>query len=161
MECEDIDECSDTCLMEHDNCVNKIGSFECTCVDGYQRTSPSEHCTDIDECVTGSSNQLCPNDYEMCQNVIGSFDCICILGFERDGGVCYDINECFWICQGELDSCNNVLGTFECSCINGYVRSDTTGECTDIDECGVGTFECQTQPNVFCVNFIGSYICGK
>ena len=102
MECEDIDECSDTCLMEHDKCVNKIGNFECTCVDGYQRSLPSEQCTDIDECATDSS--LCANNYEMCENVIGSFDCICMLGFERDGGVCYDINECIWTCKGELDS---------------------------------------------------------
>ena len=161
MECEDIDECGHTCLMKNEKCENKIGSFECTCVDGFQRTLPSEQCTDIDECATNSLDQFCANDYEICQNLIGSFDCLCSSGFERNGGLCYDIDECSSTCRGPLDSCSNVPGTYDCNCINGYVRSDTTSECADVDECDVGTFDCETQPNVFCVNFIGSYTCGK
>eukprot|EP00820_Chromera_velia_P025845 Cvel_10019.t1-p1 / transcript=Cvel_10019.t1 / gene=Cvel_10019 / organism=Chromera_velia_CCMP2878 / gene_product=Fibrillin-1, putative / transcript_product=Fibrillin-1, putative / location=Cvel_scaffold594:59498-77940(+) / protein_length=2898 / sequence_SO=supercontig / SO=protein_coding / is_pseudo=false len=70
----DDDECS---LNTHDCNQNatsndNIGSFECTCNDGW--TGDGLSCSDVDECSVPSHN--CDQD-ATCSNTIGSFICAC------------------------------------------------------------------------------------
>lgn len=63
-----------------------------------------------------------------------------------------DINECREIPDvcgaGE---CVNTLGSFHCRCEEGYsVKPDGGPQCTDEDECDLGTFVCDE--NADCIN---------
>ena len=51
-ECIDVDECEEkeyTCTF-NSTCINTIGSYECECDSGYNKTDNQE-CLDIDECL--------------------------------------------------------------------------------------------------------------
>jgi hypothetical protein len=38
--CEDIDKCADgKCRGDHKQCINTIGSYECSCREGYKKNS--------------------------------------------------------------------------------------------------------------------------
>ena len=56
--CEDIDEClniellNDCNLGANETCINSVGSYECTCGDGFKRNTTTGNCEDdVDECV--------------------------------------------------------------------------------------------------------------
>ena len=57
--CTDVDECAaDACEITSAgnaaNCTNIPGSFECTCLEGFEKTEGNGNsCSDIDECATG------------------------------------------------------------------------------------------------------------
>ncbi|MFH4978606.1 hypothetical protein AB6A40_005315 [Gnathostoma spinigerum] len=46
--CHDIDECEDGTSRCSQKCENKVGSFKCTCVDGYAMTANNRTCKRID-----------------------------------------------------------------------------------------------------------------
>lgn len=87
--CEDIDECSTgmASCFHGATCVNTIGSFKCSCGQGYKEVNGV--CEDIDECVrNGQKNRfVCGIDSE-CQNSPGSYRCICKQGFKHSGRSC-------------------------------------------------------------------------
>ena len=58
---------------------NFEGSYECVCVNGFQRHPKNQRCVDIDECNSESSEGLCNDPYE-CSNTIGSYKCVCSAG---------------------------------------------------------------------------------
>lgn len=65
-----------------------------------------------------------------------------------------DINECLansTICPLNAN-CNNTIGSFVCTCKVGFGGEN----CTDIDECTLGTYNCSWAD---CVNTVGSYNC--
>ncbi len=37
--CEDIDECADGKCRDHKQCINTIGSYKCSCHEGYKKNS--------------------------------------------------------------------------------------------------------------------------
>ena len=148
--CQDIDECElDSC--GYGSCSNSIGSFNCTCPDGFLagegnqqcRTCESgfepgielEACQDIDECELDSCG------YGSCSNSIGSFNCICPDGFlqgegneqcktcEREGfeprnqfEPCQDIDECEYFDCGK-GICQNNIENHSCICNEGFVNA--------------------------------------
>ncbi|XP_078367586.1 uncharacterized protein LOC144651502 isoform X2 [Oculina patagonica] len=150
----DIDECSNG---SHDcdvnaNCTNTVGSYNCTCKEGYAGDGRS--CSDIDECSNGSHN--CDVNAN-CTNTVGSHECTCKEGFAGDGRSCSDINECS---NGSHNcdvnaNCTNTVGSYNCTCNEGYAGDGRS--CSDIDECGKGSHECDVNAN--CTNTVGSYNC--
>ncbi|KAJ8302142.1 hypothetical protein KUTeg_021129 [Tegillarca granosa] len=81
--CLDIDECQEPNRCQH-NCVNLIGSYQCTCRFGYRLASDGRTCQDINECAEGTAR--CPGQDTMCFNTRGSYKCPvirCPSGFIR------------------------------------------------------------------------------
>lgn len=79
----DIDECktdSFNCDVNA-NCSDTLGSYECTCNDGY--TGDGDVCSDIDECLSNPCDKNAT-----CNNTDGSFFCECDSGFVGDGMSC-------------------------------------------------------------------------
>lgn len=110
-------------------CVNKIGNFECKCLNGYrnitsENNSTSYTCIDIDEC---KENLNSCTDNSICENTIGDYKCKCQNGYEWSilGNKCIDINECKldkYICD-ENSICINTNGSYYCSCNDGWNKT--------------------------------------
>ena len=91
-ECIDINECSTEKSCYNGKCSNLIGSFSCSCTNGYAGTTCSvcdvgysfnedRKCRDVDECLR--ENQCSVNAY--CRNTIGSYECKCNSDYWGDG----------------------------------------------------------------------------
>ena len=120
--CLDINECLFVDLYkcpDNSNCINTVGSFTCTCEQGYY--SMDDKCLNVNEC---NNENACPENSD-CVNTDGSYTCSCHKGFvglieEETLRKCYNIDECREtpnVC--ELDSgatCVDTYGGFECSC---------------------------------------------
>ena len=105
------------------SCVNSIGSYTCSCPEGFEQgegeeqcrtctekgfrpSGPLQPCEDIDECGLGYCG------FGSCENEIGNFTCNCSQGFE----------------QG--------VGEKQCrTCKDGFKLSESLQSCEDIDEC--------------------------
>ena len=114
--CADIDECDPGngiipgYLMCGDNalCVNTIGSFNCSCNQGYQSHVPWQGCSDINECA--SSLTFNCSLFTNCFNIPGNYTCKCRTGFQGDPALgCFDIDECK---DPILNSCNGGLNPY-------------------------------------------------
>ncbi|XP_060928373.1 sushi domain-containing protein 1 isoform X3 [Limanda limanda] len=91
--CQDKDECQIGAMKicgPHTKCHNTYGSYDCTCLSGYNPSNnmtifiPNDgtNCQDIDECrITG----LC-GDGGWCRNLEGSFECSCQVGYQVQDG---------------------------------------------------------------------------
>ena len=69
-------------------CKNLIGTFVCTCPEGYRKPGLEDECEDVDECrerpgVCGSGR---------CLNTEGGYQCECEAGYSlsEDGRECVD-----------------------------------------------------------------------
>ncbi|XP_032739673.1 adhesion G protein-coupled receptor E1 [Lontra canadensis] len=165
--CTDINEClSSGICPEHAECVNSLGSYDCSCQSGF--LSHNSACEDVDECADPG---ICP-EHATCHNSPGSYSCVCNLGFESSsgnrniqgpGGTCEDADECArnsTLCG--LDSiCINTLGKYNCSCLPGFFspavwtpENSEDFRCVDVDEC---LHMCPS--NAMCTNTPGSYFC--
>ncbi|XP_071041244.1 latent-transforming growth factor beta-binding protein 1-like isoform X3 [Parasteatoda tepidariorum] len=83
--CTDINECDNpNACPKNKKCKNLIGSYNCSCADGFQPSEDKEgECDDIDECQNANS---CAGSETECFNTVGSFRCVCKSGFAtRDG----------------------------------------------------------------------------
>ena len=175
--CVDVDECLDTfaCPDPHATCTNNVGSFECTCADGYDEVYIGDQftgCVDMNECEVIPG--ICPA-HSTCINhqPPQSWECLCNDGYygggiwrlgidgDSDGDMCFDIDECaagIFECQ-ENSSCVNTPGSYTCECDIGfdYFKIDGNTTCLDIDECVLFAHECD--PNAVCMNTAGTYVC--
>ncbi len=87
--------------------------------------------------------------------------CQCPTGYTDvagDGSLCEETNECedelLNTCHSDA-TCTNTDGSFECTCNTGF---DGDGlECTDIDECTLGSDTCDDHAD--CANTAGSFTC--
>ena len=139
---EDIDECSEGTSGCSQLCTNTIGSYTCTCDNGYQLTNDNHTCTDIDEC-TLNNNGGCE---QTCHNTDGSYYCSCFNGFSLNDqnctgiiiffNFCYyvlsslDINECNTNNGGCGQDCINTVGSYQCQCREGFQFTSNGRSCT-------------------------------
>lgn len=137
-------------------CVNKDGSYDCTCNPGYDFRNGT--CVDRNECASGTP--CGPN--ANCTNSIGSFTCACQRGYrgQPPTTLCSDIDECAERTPcGPNGVCQNTAGNYQCQCNPGF--NDTSsifGGCIDRDECAESRTTCNpTTEN--CLNNPGGFSC--
>ncbi|XP_060565589.1 fibulin-1-like isoform X2 [Ruditapes philippinarum] len=111
------------------------------CCRGYDRDRSDRDDSDedkegnnINECELFGGEQLCS---QICVDTPGSYKCQCHSGYRlaSDERTCY------------RDDCSR-----------GYAFNTVTGKCEDIDECVIGTHDCN-KPNELCRNVRGSFTC--
>ena len=126
----DFDECVEN-LHNCDadaTCNNTIGSWTCTCKQGFNGTGLV--CMDVDDCQLGTTIlstreksflglDNCHADSD-CINTEGSFDCECRAGYDGNGIVCSDIDECEFSNDCHFGAqCKNLPSNYKCSCKKG------------------------------------------
>lgn len=173
-ECQDINECE--IVVEDDGnadhvphrvcqqlCENTIGSFRCSCRDGYhlledQSSCVPDNCQDLDNPQRNLTR--CAHQCEDLANGLG-YMCVCPEG--------YTLGEDLHSCQVVESVCSREQGhercrpgscvvsvdnsTFSCLCPPGYASEIFS--CQDIDECAAETHKCSHD----CFNTDGSYQC--
>ncbi|XP_032494825.1 EGF-containing fibulin-like extracellular matrix protein 2 isoform X1 [Phocoena sinus] len=148
------------------------------CTDGYEWDPDSQHCRDVNECLT--IPEACKGEMK-CINHYGGYLCLprsaavisdlhgegppppvppaehpnpCLPGYEPDEQEsCTDVDECAQAlhdCRPSQE-CHNLPGSYQCTCPDGYRKIGP--ECVDIDECRYRY--CQHR----CVNLPGSFRC--
>lgn len=124
--CVDDNEClGDSMCGAESNCVNTVGSFFCSCGDGYVPSGAS--CVDIDEC----SPNPCASGAS-CDNTPGGFECLCPGGKYGDGLFCKDTNACAGNPCGANGDCVNTPSGFACLCDEGYSGSSCDNACATV-----------------------------
>ncbi|XP_019639947.1 PREDICTED: uncharacterized protein LOC109481799 [Branchiostoma belcheri] len=99
--CEDMDECT-TDNGECDQiCINTMGSYSCSCRDGFTLKADNRGCEDVDECEHDND----PCDHQ-CDNTMGSYTCSCNDGYylDADGHNCTEIQP--WSAWGSWSNCS-------------------------------------------------------
>ncbi len=71
------------CASAGSKCTNKIGGFDCACLNGYEGDGFS--CNEINECDPNQADlgSKCPPN-TVCINHPGSYECACAQGFEKN-----------------------------------------------------------------------------
>ena len=147
--CSDVNECEDGSTVCQGNCTNTIGSYTCSCRDGYVNFNETT-CSDVNECMT--ANGGCEQN---CTNTVGSYTCSCSEGYVNfNDTTCSDVNECITANGGCEQNCTNTVGSYTCSCSEGYVNFNET-TCSDVNECMTVNGGCQQN----CTNTFGSHTC--
>ena len=139
--------CSDQLCPQNEKCVSP-NKYDCQCNEGFFRNA-SGSCVDIDECSTAHS---CDRNAE-CLNFEGFHKCTCKIGFFGDGQLCFE-GQCHDAVCPINKKCVSSTST-DCTCKSG-LESNSTGECTDIDECSK---ENVCHINAECSNTFGTYEC--
>ncbi|XP_043647692.1 uncharacterized protein LOC122616340 isoform X2 [Drosophila teissieri] len=168
-DCQDINECEVEGPEDLDNnavcqqkCENTIGSFRCSCAEGYHLLEDQRSCA-LDTCADLENPQLnrtrCAHE---CQDLPeGSYRCVCPKGYElaEDQHSCL-VQESPCSTEKGVEKCSpgSCLASedntsFSCICPTGY-RSEVFS-CQDIDECAEDTHLCSHT----CQNTPGGYQC--
>ncbi|CAH3137179.1 unnamed protein product [Pocillopora meandrina] len=166
---EDHDEClggNNACDVNA-YCTNTVGSYYCTCKEGYAGDGRSCSVYRENSQTTNQTNvnfltgEGVGHSVQYSQTLSSTF--IVREGFKKgfhlyDVPLCViDINECADStpdCDVNAE-CNNILGSYECMCEDGFHGNGTN--CTDIDECTEEIHNCDV--NAECNNTLGSYKC--
>merc|ERR1719225_842319 len=72
--CEDVDECREDNGGCDEDCLNKPGSYMCSCPAGWELGEDGHECVDSDECVGNNGHGPCQ---DTCLNTQGSYYCSC------------------------------------------------------------------------------------
>ncbi|XP_065196983.1 uncharacterized protein LOC135828460 [Sycon ciliatum] len=161
--CTDIDECSLGVHRCHASaqCTNTDASYVCSCGAGHTSSANSTACTPMDPC-----SAYCPLPREICVSTAGASvpSCECANGFVRlpldASNNCQDKDECLdglpVMCPAHAP-CRNTPGSYECSCPVGYRYDNTTGNCSNVNECTARTHDCHHFAT--CTDTAGSFTC--
>merc|ERR1712130_250454 len=139
-------------------CIDTVGSWYCKCNEGWYGNG--FECKNINECE--QSETTCNDANSHCVDNEGSFTCPCNTGWKEDTvtGTCIDADECndpglFYSCPEGPDAMhcvNEPQGKgFSCAC-NAGLAMNSTGQCSDIDECAQHSTFCGV--NQKCINFV-------
>uniref|UniRef100_A0A8C8DVM8 Growth arrest-specific protein 6 n=1 Tax=Oryzias sinensis TaxID=183150 RepID=A0A8C8DVM8_9TELE len=128
---EDVNECSTANGGCDHECNNTVGSYRCSCRQGY-RLDGRHMCRDVDEC---QDNGVCGT--ARCENTEGGFNCSCDMGYvyDNESKSCVDVDECeASVCAGE---CLNTPGSFRCFCDGrlGLKLGQDLSSCKNITRC--------------------------
>ncbi|XP_071153468.1 uncharacterized protein [Mytilus edulis] len=144
-----------TCVTENTNYCNKTDG-NCNCKTGWK----GDNCdTDINECDNAT---ICQAN-SLCENTNGSYVCICNEGYYNSADVCQVCGsntfgkDCAQTCScvvTNTDSCNNVDGS--CTCKTGWKGTTCS---SDVDECTVTHYICNTTSYSECNNLNGTHEC--
>ena len=147
--CQDIDECITNPCHTNATCVNRDGSFTCTCNDGYDGDGFDCTLQDVpNPCDPNPCNP--PNGDCALNEADGSFTCTCNDGYTGDNCQTQDVPDpCSTVDCGQHGSCSDG----SCICSDGYGGTS----CQDINECDGGTNPCGE--NSTCTNTDGSFTC--
>ncbi|XP_078514206.1 growth arrest-specific protein 6 isoform X2 [Lissotriton helveticus] len=127
----------DECFVKNGGCnqicLNKPGSYHCSCFSGYALKSNNRICDDIDECK--ETPTICGT--AQCRNHISSYSCHCDKGYKYNevAKACEDVDECEdKPCE---QTCVNTLGSYTCHCDgrDGVKLSRDMNNCEDILPC--------------------------
>lgn len=171
------------CLTEANNCnfhcKNLIGTFICTCPEGFRKPGLEDDCVDVDEC--SESSDLCGDG--RCINTVGGYQCECPPGYlaSSDGRSCEDnrLGLCYQrAVRGRCEAGGRTpVKMTDCCCTMGVAWGDQCTLCPrrgspqyrDLcREQGLGPLgrdidECETMPdlcrNGICINTLGSFRC--
>ena len=111
MSLPDMNECELGYCGDNGVCYNSVGSFNCTCYDGFDFVNSSNLCEGL--CI----NHLHP---------IASMLALALLYYA-------DIDECEMSPCGDNEECSNDIGNFSCSCESGYSKNfDYSEGCTGL-----------------------------
>ncbi|XP_078495862.1 sushi, von Willebrand factor type A, EGF and pentraxin domain-containing protein 1-like [Ciona intestinalis] len=141
--CSDINECEEQPCDPNASCRNRIGSYTCTCNEGYSGTGST--CTEI--LCPALNNPASGSVTITSRNVQGVANYECNTGYRLDGPqvitcfsngrwsstppACVDENECITGAQCDIHAtCSNTIGSYTCQCHQDYTG---TGEvCTSM-----------------------------
>ena len=125
-DCQDINECSIANNCEY-SCINLVGSYHCTCQDGYKLANDGYNCEDVDECQF--QNGGCETG---CGNTVGSYQCYCEFGHKiYNLTECTDTNE-FLQTREELGMLTIAIGEYNSSLENATKRFELRiADCQD------------------------------
>ena len=113
----DVDECDESIHNCDENafCNDWPGSYNCSCIDGFE--GDGFECTDIDECELDFHD--CHAD-ATCFNTHGFWNCTCNDGFSGDGLECEGTEKDFGSGSGSEDGSGSENGS-------GSEESETSG----------------------------------
>ena len=154
---KDFDECAaaslttDCNLHRNTKCLNTIGTFFCSCADGFDGNDYT-NCTNIDECIKGACGE-----HGSCVDTIGSFTCLCNDGYKN------------WEKNYSIEMKYSGVGIARTFLAEKIVRGNPMlvfllykslsklngSECIDRDECAINL----CGDNMICTNSIGSFEC--
>ena len=120
----DIDECATENGGCNQICVNKPGSFECECRDGYELADDKKTCKG--QCYLGNKIFKCS-----ILHFVSFYGMIFVL-ISRIAWFIFhpiDINECGNDNGGCSQVCVNNVGSYECKCNDGYTLADDKNTC--------------------------------
>ena len=162
------DECGDPTLCPEYNsiCTNSDGSFECSCIQGFQRIG--EKCENINECERSNWSPSIENAepcWGRCGETLGPCPSYC-------KGYCCKANRPDMCPQAAMNvltstssqclvppdpcstkpnsNCHDNPGSYECRCTSGYENDEDLNQCVDIDECQRNIHNCPE--NSICSN---------
>lgn len=155
--CIDLNECSAGLFecQEHASCVNSPGAYECVCDNGYLPNASTDEC--LDSCLVLMST-TCDAEGGICTKPDGNATCRCKAGYidvKGDGSECREDAQCTSLNCHEYATCDSSDGPPECVCPAGFSGNGTL--CEDVDECTMGTHDCDAKAN--CTNTLGGFAC--
>ncbi|XP_078703698.1 uncharacterized protein LOC144928879 [Branchiostoma floridae x Branchiostoma belcheri] len=136
--CErDPDECLVTNHGCEYECENTLGSYTCSCSEGFELKNDRKTCQDINECET---TFVCTH---ICSNTEGSYTCSCpsVLVLQPDGSTCVvpasavaPQEDCRKSgCPGkDAQECVEIDGNYVCQCIEGYYLAEGGTMCKEL-----------------------------
>eukprot|EP00058_Branchiostoma_floridae_P014629 XP_002600117.1 hypothetical protein BRAFLDRAFT_66626 [Branchiostoma floridae] len=156
--CQEMDECLTQNGGCSQTCTNTIGSYSCSCSEGFALDGDGHTCADFDECLirNGGCGQVC-------NNAVGRYSCSCWEGFRLDDFLhnCNDVDECSTRNGGCSQFCTNTVGGYNCSCSEGFVLGWDGQSCIELSTTRSATTRQTTAPTTSPTPSILSFLTQK